>query len=245
MDSYQPISGQPLVVSRRSSATERQVALTHIYHQALERQPYAFERKILATAEKDFLKDKIGVRRFLKELGHSEVYLKAFYYNVSNVKFLDLCFKHFMGRAPQGQTEIQFYCQILTQQGVKALVTAILDSEEYRKVFGCFTVPYARHSKYYESPNAYLESRFLNHEHFGQRGWAVATMYWHQLGLNCDAGVCSRPEMEGFHSGVNSSGADLGSNLLAALRALDPVQARHAIGALSPTEREALRQAIH
>jgi len=224
---------------------ERQAALGHIYHQTLERQPYAFERKILATAEKDFLKDKIGVRRFLKELGHSEVYLNAFYYNVSNVKFLDWCFKHFMGRALQGQTEIQLYCGILAQQGVKPLITAILDSEEYRKVFGCFTVPYPRQSKYYESPKAYLESQFLNHEHFGQRGWAVPTMYWHQLGLNCDAGVCRRPEeKEGLNPVVATRDEELGSKLLAALRALDPSQARHAIGSLSPTEREALRQVI-
>jgi len=46
----------------------------------LGRQPYDFEREILAKAEKDFLKDKIGVRRFIKELGHSEVYHKAFYH---------------------------------------------------------------------------------------------------------------------------------------------------------------------
>ena len=51
--------------------------------------------------KKDFLKDKIGVKRFLKALGHSEVYLNEFYYNSSNLKFLELCFKHFMGRAPK------------------------------------------------------------------------------------------------------------------------------------------------
>jgi hypothetical protein len=185
MDNFTPIT-----VNRRSSREERAAALHQIYYQVLERQPYQYERRSLAKAETDFLKDKIGVRRFLKELGHSEVYLNSFYHNSTNLKFLESCFRHFMGRAPVDQQEIQHYSNILMTQGVNHLITAILDSEEYRKVFGCFTVPYARKPKFYESPKAYLESDLVNHERFGQRGRTVPTLYWHQLGLNCDGGVC-------------------------------------------------------
>ncbi|MBC6479258.1 MAG: phycobilisome rod-core linker polypeptide [Hormoscilla sp. GM7CHS1pb] len=73
-------SSFPFTANRRSSLEERQLALHQNYRQVLGRQPYDFEREILAKAEKDFLKDKIGVRRFIKELGHSEVYHKAFYH---------------------------------------------------------------------------------------------------------------------------------------------------------------------
>ena len=114
---------------------------TKIYAQVLERQPYAYERKKLAQAEKDFLKNKIGVKRFLRILGHSDVYLDEFYHNSSNPKFIELCFKHFMGRAPKDQEEMHTYCDILMREGAKELITALLDSEEYRKHFGCFTVP--------------------------------------------------------------------------------------------------------
>ncbi len=150
---------KPFTANRRSSLEERQLALHQIYRQV---QPYDFEREILAKAEKDFLKDKIWVRRFIKELGHSEVYHKAFYHCYSNVKFIELCFKHFLGRAPRDQSELQIYCDILTKEGVDKLITAFLDSEEYRKVFGCFTVPYTRSQNCYESPKAYLETRLLN-----------------------------------------------------------------------------------
>lgn len=186
---------QPIVVNRHSTLAERETALRQIYYQVLERQPYAYEHKHLAKAEKEFLSDKIGVKRFLKELGHSQVYLDSFYHNASNMKFLELCFKHFLGRAPLDQNEIKHYCNILMHKGVAQFITALLDSEEYRKAFGCFTVPHPRTERYYASPKAYTESALLNHEHSGQRGRSIPTIYWHQLGLNCDAGVC-RPVAE-------------------------------------------------
>lgn len=235
-----------VTVSRHSSKEERQFAMQQIYRQVLERQPYVYEQKMLAQAEKDFLSDKIGVRRFLKELGHSKVYLDSFYFKCSNLKFIELCFKHFMGRAPHTQEEVRTYCDILMHRGVEHLITTLLDSEEYRKVFGCFTVPYARTQTYYDSPKAYIESHALNHERFGQRGHVVPTIYWHQLGLNCDAGVCRHPEadeqLEPLFSGTETM---VEEELLTLLRSLDSSKAREVVSTLSPQQKDALRRAIH
>ncbi len=229
---------QPVVVNRYSTPAERQAALWQIYAQVLERQPYSYERQQLAKAEKEFLSDKIGVRRFLKELGHSQVYLNSFYHNSSNMKFLELCFKHFLGRAPIDQNEIKLYCEILMHKGVAKLITAILDSEEYRKAFGCFTVPYPRTERYYSSPKAYLESRLLTQEYLGQRGRSIPTIYWHQLGLNCDAGVCRHPEADEAIA-TNVSEADL-SQIMTMLRSMPP---REVAATLSPRQKEMLRRA--
>ena len=236
---------KPITVSRQSTQEERRAALTQIYRQVLERQPYAYERQSLAQAEKDFLKDKIGVRRFLKELGHSEVFLDTFYHHASNLKFLEWCFKKFMGRAPFNQDEVRLYCDILMKEGVAKLVSAILDSEEYRKVFGCFTVPYPREQKYYTSPKAYLESRILNHEYFGQRGWVVPTLYWHQLGLNCDAGVCRHPEADEVLELPDSQNQELfGEQILDLLSLFEPSQADQVVASMPATQRDNLRRAI-
>jgi phycoerythrin-associated linker protein len=243
MDKFAQV--QPFTVSRRSSVAERQAALYQIYQQVLERQPYGYERKKLAKAEKEFLADKIGVRRFLKELGHSEVYLNAFYFNSSNLKFIEWCCKHFLGRAPLNPEEIQSYCNVLMNEGVTHLITAVLDSEEYRKTFGCFTIPYARKQQHYDSPKAYLETEFLNHEHFGQRGWVVPTMYWHQLGLNCDAGVCHPEAHEVLDPPVSATSEALQEQLLELLKAMDAPQAKQVVAALSPQQKEALRRAMH
>jgi len=182
---------QPITVNRYSTQDEREAALRQIYHQVLERQPYHSERVRLSKLEHDFLKNKIGVRRFLKELGTSDLYLDAFYYQSSNPKFLENCFKHFLGRSIRNREEMHIYCDILIKSGVTHLINSILDSEEYRKHFGCFTVPYHRKEKQYESPNTYLETNVIRHEHYGRRGWSIPTIYWHQLGMTCDAGVCT------------------------------------------------------
>ncbi|PSB25056.1 phycobilisome rod-core linker polypeptide [Stenomitos frigidus] len=230
---------QPLTVSRHSSTEERQRALYQLYHQVLERQPYIFERQSLAKAEKDFLVDKIGVKRFLSEFGRSDVYLNAFYHNSSNMKFLELCFKHFLGRAPVSQGEIKHYCDIMMYEGVAAMITAILDCEEYRKAFGCFTVPHPRQPLYYESPKAYTESQLLNREHVGQRGRSIPTIYWHQLGLTCEGGVCRHPEADEV---VESHLPP--EDLAKLLQLLQSPQTEQALSALSAEQKALLRRAI-
>jgi hypothetical protein len=186
----------------------------------------------------------------LQALGHSEVYLNSFYHNSSNLKFLDWCFKHFMGRAPKDQEEVHHYTDILMKHGVANLITALIDSEEYRKVFGNFTVPHPHEQSHYTSPKAYWETTVLNHEHFGQRGWIVPTMYWHGLGLNCEAGVCrpdAHPEVgeEGQAAGSSPSDDMLPDELLDFLKALGPSQARQLLASMTPKQKQALYQAIH
>jgi phycoerythrin-associated linker protein len=233
-------SDQPTVVNRHSTPAELESALWQIYAQILERQPYAYERKQLAKAEKEFISDKIGVRRFLRELGHSQVYLNSFYHNHSNMKFLELCFKHFLGRAPIDQEEIKFYCEILMHKGVGDFITAILDSEEYRKAFGCFTVPYARSLQCYSSPKAYTESCLLNHEHPGQRGRSIPTIYWHQLGLNCEGGACDRHLIT---ERAIASRTDQVQNFQHIGRSR-PGMSRVAAATQSPTQKEMVRRAM-
>lgn len=212
MTSTSEFSVKAITVSRQSPGEERQAALYRIYAQVLERQPYGFERKQLTKIEAEFLRNKIGVKRFLRELGHSEVYLNEFYYNSSNPKFIELCFKHFMGRAPMDQEEMHLYCDILMRQGVKAMITALLDSEEYIKHFGCFTVPHAWAEDSYPSPRTFWETDVLLHELHGRRGWIVPTMTWHDLQMNCDGGSCSLPGTASTLHQADPTGSEMASS---------------------------------
>ncbi len=231
-------------VNRHSSVEERQRALYDIYEQVLERQPYAYEHRALAKAEEDFIKDKIGVKRFLKMLGHSEVYLNEFYYNSSNLKFLELCFKHFMGRAPYDRDEMHHYSDILMREGVNGLITRMIDSEEYRKHFGCFTVPYSTDAETYPSPKAYLETDILNHELHGQRGHVMPTMVWHDLGLVCDGGQCeTKPAASAPMTLPDPEGHDR-VELLQVLRRINPEDLKEIAASLPPSQRASLQRAL-
>jgi len=183
-----------ITIDRKSTEADRQTALKQIYVQVLERQPYEYERKEIAKLEKDFLKGKLGVRHFIGELVMSPVYLNSFYHDCSNLKFVEWSFKHLLGRALQGKEEIAKYMDLLMMQGVSAFFHEILGSEEYRKAFGCFTIPSARNVKFYDSPRNYLQTDLLQHEHVGQRGKVIPTIYWQQLGMDCETGTCVVPE---------------------------------------------------
>lgn len=136
-----------ITLARNSTPEERQIALRQIYSQVLERQPYESERKMLASQEKDFLSGKLGIRHFLQALGNSSVYLDIFLYSRHNLKFIESCFKHFLGRAPMNRAEFEMYADILMKHGVSKVISGMTGSEEYRKTFGQFTVPHARFVK--------------------------------------------------------------------------------------------------
>lgn len=243
MTSVDAFSTKEITVSRQSPGEERQAALYQIYAQVLERQPYGFERKKLAKVETEFLRNKIGVKRFLRELGHSDVYLNEFYYNSSNPKFIELCFKHFMGRAPGDAEEMRYYCDILMRHGVKAMITALLDSEEYIKHFGCFTVPHAWAEDSYPSPRAFLETEVLLHELHGRRGWIVPTMTWHDLQLNCDGGNCRLPSAAPATHPSSSANSGLDA-LHQVLSTMGPQDLEKFAATLSATERDKLRHLL-
>ncbi|WP_017298452.1 phycobilisome rod-core linker polypeptide [Nodosilinea nodulosa] len=242
MTSIDEFSVKEITVSRQSPGEERQAALCQIYAQVLERQPYGFERKQLAKSEAEFLRNKIGVKRFLRELGHSEVYLNEFYYNSSNPKFIELCFKHFIGRAPGGQTEMRHYCDILMRHGVKAMITALLDSEDYLRHFGCFTVPHAWSEESYPSPKTFLETDILLHELHGRRGWIVPTMTWHDLRLNCDGGSCGLPAAQ--TSGPTSATTPGLEALHQVLSTMGPQDLEKFASTLSAADRDKLRHLL-
>jgi len=184
---------QPVTTRHDASPEEREFVLKQIYQQVLERQLYESERKQLADLEKDFMKGKIGIRHFLKSLAVRPIYLELFYEKSSNVKFIENACKHFLGRAPKNNEEIHQWDDILLRHGVGAMVSELVDSEEYRKSFGYFTIPYW-HEHRFESASEYIENEQLGHEHAGQRGWAIPTHYQHELHIDFDGGTCVQEE---------------------------------------------------
>ncbi|MCC5634362.1 phycobilisome rod-core linker polypeptide [Nostoc sp. CHAB 5844] len=122
-----------------------QTVISAAYRQIFERDiaPY------IAKNEFTVLESKLGngeitVKEFIEGLGYSNLYLKEFYTPYPNTKVIELGTKHFLGRAPIDQAEIRKYNQILATQGLKAFIAALLNSAEYRQVFGEDTVPYRR-----------------------------------------------------------------------------------------------------
>jgi phycobilisome core-membrane linker protein len=115
------------------------------YRQIFERdvEPYTISANF-TKLESKLSNGEISVKEFIEGLGTSELYLKEFYAPFPNTKVIELGTKHFLGRAPVNQKEIQHYNRILASQGIRAFISALVGSMEYAQVFGEDTVPYRR-----------------------------------------------------------------------------------------------------
>ncbi|BAU66560.1 Phycobilisome linker polypeptide [Stanieria sp. NIES-3757] len=120
-------------------------AIAAAYRQIFERDlnPYIVQTQFTALESK-LGNQEITVKEFIEALGCSELYLKEFYAPYPNTKVIELGTKHFLGRAPLNQREIQKYNQILATKGIRAFIGAMVNSMEYVQVFGEDTVPYRR-----------------------------------------------------------------------------------------------------
>ncbi|MGK7926327.1 MAG: phycobilisome rod-core linker polypeptide [Spirulina sp.] len=115
------------------------------YRQIFERDlaPYIVQTQF-SSLESRLANGEITVKEFIEALGCSELYVKEFYTPYPNTKVIELGTKHFLGRAPLNQKEIQTYNQILATKGLRAFIGAMLNSMEYLKLFNEDVVPYRR-----------------------------------------------------------------------------------------------------
>lgn len=87
------------------------------------------------------VKQTANIKEFVRNVGLSDLYKRKFFEPMSNLRFVELNFKHFLGRAPRDQKEIQEHIAILTSQGYEAEINSYIDSEEYNTLYGLSRIP--------------------------------------------------------------------------------------------------------
>lgn len=97
-----------------------------------------------ASSEALLRKGEINVRQFIESLAQSEYYKERFFYSNSQVRFIELNYKHLLGRAPYDQSEIAYHVDLYASQGYAAEIASYIDSPEYDNAFGRSIVPYHR-----------------------------------------------------------------------------------------------------
>jgi phycoerythrocyanin-associated rod linker protein len=99
---------------------------------------------IFAHAESQLRNGQINVRQFITTLAKSEFYKDRFFYNNSQMRFIELNYKHLLGRAPYDQAEISHHVDLYASSGYDADIDSYISSQEYDQAFGDNTVPYHR-----------------------------------------------------------------------------------------------------
>ncbi|MDF5726225.1 MAG: phycobilisome linker polypeptide [Rhizonema sp. PD37] len=120
-----------------------QLVFRTAYEQIFGRQGVYASQKF--TSPESLLRNgKISVQQFVELLAKSEFYKECFFYNNSQGRFIELNYKHLLGRAPEDQSEIAFHGDIYASKGYDADIESYIYSQEYDNAFGTSVVPYYR-----------------------------------------------------------------------------------------------------
>jgi phycoerythrin-associated linker protein len=106
--------------------------------------PHLMEFERSMSAESRYCDGYLSTREFVRAIGNSAEYKRRFFETNAPYRFIELNFKHFLGRAPKSQQEVSEHIQILADQGYEAEISSYVDSSEYQEVFGEDTIPYMR-----------------------------------------------------------------------------------------------------
>lgn len=135
-------------VELRPNATEDdlQTVIRAVYRQVLGNQ-HVMESQRLSSAESMLRNGDLTVRGFVRAVAQSELYQSLFFDTSSPYRFIELNFKHLLGRAPIDQTEISAHVLNYSTLGYEADINSYIDSDEYLASFGENMVPQARGAK--------------------------------------------------------------------------------------------------
>lgn len=137
------VSTEQIKLSKNSTEGDLQAVIRAVYRQVLGNAHLA-ESERLTSAESQLRNGHFSLRDFVLAVGQSDLYRKKFFERSSQYRFIELNFKHFLGRAPLNQAEVSEHVQRYCDEGFDAEIRSYVESPEYGESFGENTVPYAR-----------------------------------------------------------------------------------------------------
>ncbi|MBT9315610.1 phycobilisome rod-core linker polypeptide [Leptothoe spongobia] len=135
--------GAPIELRPFASEDDLQEVIRAAYRQVLGN-VHILANARLESAEALLRNGDITVRGFVRAIAQSELYSSLFFDGNSQYRFIELNFKHILGRAPHDQAEIRAHVSLYNDQGYAAEINSYLDGNEYIDNFGEATVPFPR-----------------------------------------------------------------------------------------------------
>jgi phycoerythrin-associated linker protein len=124
------------------STAEAETIITAVYKQVLGN-AYVMESERLAVEESKFKRGEFSVREFVRAVAKSDLYISRFA-DTPRYRFIELNFRHLLGRAPNSFDEMKAHSAILDNGDFSAEIDSYIDSDEYQNTFGEDIVPYIR-----------------------------------------------------------------------------------------------------
>jgi phycoerythrin-associated linker protein len=136
----------PLELRANNSLGDINTIISAVYKQVLGN-PHMMESERLVAAESQLTNGEINVRDFVRAVAKSDLYIRRYFESCAPYRFVELNFKHLLGRAPTDQAEISEHIRCCIEQGFEAEIDSYIDSQEYQQKFGLNIVPYYQGAK--------------------------------------------------------------------------------------------------
>jgi phycoerythrocyanin-associated rod linker protein len=137
------VIGNPVELRAGYTEDQLQQVFKATYEQVFGRER-VYIGNTFASAEALLRNGSINVRQFVLILAKSEFYKEKFFYSNSQVRFIELNYKHLLGRAPYDQSEIADHVDRYASSGYDREIDSYIYSSEYDHAFGDNIVPYYR-----------------------------------------------------------------------------------------------------
>lgn len=137
------IEAESMELRPKATEDDLQSIIRAVYRQVLGN-AHVMDSQRLTSAESQLRNGDITVREFVRQVAQSELYRSLFFETSSPYRFVELNFKHLLGRAPQDQAEVSEHVQRYNEQGYEVEINSYIDSDEYVMSFGENGVPAAR-----------------------------------------------------------------------------------------------------
>ncbi len=131
----------PLELFPPQNPDEVAIIIRGVYKQVLGN-PHIMDSERLVSAESRLGNGELTVREFVREVAKSEFYRSRYFESCAPYRFVEVNFKHLLGRAPQDQAELSDHIRLCIESGYDAEIDSYLDSDEYQQKFGENIVPY-------------------------------------------------------------------------------------------------------
>lgn len=132
-------------IELRPNATKAEIeTVIHAVYRQVLGNDYLMKSERLVSGESLLRDGNISVREFVRYVAKSELYKSKFFYNNFQTRFIELNYKHLLGRAPYDESEVVFHLDLYHEKGFDAEIDSYIDSAEYQTNFGDSIVPYYR-----------------------------------------------------------------------------------------------------
>jgi phycocyanin-associated rod linker protein len=137
-------SDAPKIELRPNASKEDVEAVIRAVYRQVLGNDYLMKSERLTSAESLLRDGNITVREFVRCVVKSELYKSKFFYPNFQTRFIELNYKHLLGRAPYDESEVVFHLDLYHEQGYDVEIDSYIDSVEYQTNFGDSIVPYYR-----------------------------------------------------------------------------------------------------